>query len=117
MPRTLKVTRTLMFAVTAFTGLLIVTLLLVVGVGAESLALAAWLTVPGAVNLWLALRLPRAGIGVRRGIIALEIAFILFALAGLGQGDPRGVTNLIIPITILVLVTRPSATRFFRTAK
>jgi hypothetical protein len=38
---------------------------------------------------------------------------VLLSLSRIGQGDPRGVVNLILPVVILVLLFRPEAKAHF----
>lgn len=113
-PRTLGVVRVLMFAVAGLTIVTTAGFLLANGVSVVTLGYAAWGTWPGAASLVLALRVRHGGRWLRPSIVALQIAMVLLALARLGAGDPCGVPNLILPIVILVLVTRPSARAFFR---
>ena len=61
---------------------------------------------PGVISLVLALRIPRGGVGLRRGIIALEIFYVLLAFSRLGAGDARGAVNLVFPVVVLVLLFR-----------
>jgi hypothetical protein len=123
MPRSVKTVRILLFVVAAITALMVAIFLtlpdrarvgLMEEVNAESLGRMTWHALPGILSLWLAFRIPKAGVGTRRWIIGVEILAILRALALLGHGDPRGLFNLILPIVILVLVMLPSARRFFR---
>lgn len=117
MPKPVKIARILMLIVAGLSGLLVLVLLLVGGFSSQSLALATWIALPAALNLWLALSLPGAGLGMRRAIIALSAFYILLAVGNLGQGDPRGVTNLMIPAAVIILLTRRSAKEFFQTPK
>ena len=55
----------------------------------------------------------QSGTALRRGIIALEVFYVLLALSAIGQGDPRGVVNLVLPAVILVLLFRADAKNHF----
>jgi hypothetical protein len=113
MPGPVKAIQVLMFVAAAITAVTTLAFLVTVGITAAAVGAALWLVVPGAISLVLALRVPRGGVNLRRGIIALEIFYILLSLSRLGQGDPRGVVNMIFPIVILVLLFRREAKDHF----
>ncbi|MGH2813370.1 MAG: hypothetical protein ACRDI1_11775 [Actinomycetota bacterium] len=113
MPGPVKAIRILMFVVAGITFLTTLALLVAEGVGAESVGTGIWYTAPAVVTLALARRIPDGGTRLRRGIIALEIFYILLALGRIGQGDPRGLPNLIIPIVLLVLLFRSTVKSHF----
>ncbi|MEV3927154.1 hypothetical protein [Actinomadura coerulea] len=113
MPNQVKTVRVLMFVAAGLTLVMTLAFFAAVGVTAAAIGAALWFALPGALSLLLALRVPNGGTGLRRGIIALEVFYILLSLARLGQGDPRGVLNLVLPIVILVLLFRPEAKAYF----
>jgi hypothetical protein len=113
MPKPVKAARILMFIVAAITLAVAAILLMVSGVSATSLGLAMWLLLPGVASFVLALKILHGGGGVRRGIIALQLVYLLLALASLGQGDPQGLVNLGFPIAVLILLFRPEARQYF----
>ncbi|MEV4007337.1 hypothetical protein [Actinomadura sp. NPDC049753] len=113
MPNQVRTVRVLMFAAAGLTLVMTLAFFAAVGVTAAAIGAALWFALPGVLSLLLALRVPNGGTGLRRGIIALEIFYILLSLARLGQGDPRGVLNLVLPIVILVLLFRPEAKAYF----
>ncbi|GGQ15805.1 hypothetical protein BKA00_006681 [Actinomadura coerulea] len=113
MPNQVKTVRVLMFVAAGLTLVMTLAFFAAVGVTAAAIGAALWFALPGALSLLLALRVPNGGTGLRRGIIALEVFYILLSLARLGQGDPRGVLNLALPIVILVLLFRPEAKAYF----
>lgn len=52
---------------------------------------------------------PRMGPGRRwvfRGVVALSVLLVLMALARRGVGELQGLTNLLLPVTLLALVSR-----------
>ena len=56
-----------------------------------------------------ALRLRSGGRPLFWGVLALQILVIVQALGSLGAADPRGVTQLLFPVAILVcILLRPS---------
>ena len=116
MPSTVKAARVLLFLAAALTALVSVLFFYATEqeVSARLLGQLTWQALPGILSLWLGFWISRCGIGIQRWIIGVEVLAILQALGNLGQGDPRGLTNLILPIAIVFLVTRPSARRYFR---
>ncbi|GAA0569693.1 hypothetical protein [Actinomadura livida] len=113
MPKQVKAVRVLMFVVAGLTFLMTLAFFVTVGVTAAAIGAAIWFALPGALSVVLALRIPRGGTALRRGIIALEVFYVLLALSAIGQDDPRGVTNLVLPAVILVLLFRPDAKAHF----
>lgn len=112
MPGTVKAIRVLLFVVAALTVIVAIGTFLYADVGDPAYAAGAvtWAALPGIASLVL-----------RRGsrvlwwcLLALEIVYILLALANLGRGDPRGITNMVLPIVILVLLFQRSSRRYFR---
>lgn len=84
------------------------------GITAVAIGGALFVLIPGTACALLAWRIPRGGRRLRIGIIAMEIVYALLALGTLGQGDPRGFPQLIIPGVVLFLITRPQAVAHFR---
>ncbi|WP_067476991.1 hypothetical protein [Actinomadura hibisca] len=113
MPKTVKAVRILMFVVAGITFVTTLAFMITVGVSAASFGAAVWAVFPGVLSLVLALRIPQGSKGLRRGIIALEIFYILLSFSRLGQGDPRGLTNMVLPIAILILVFRSEVKEYF----
>lgn len=72
----------------------------------------------GAVSLVLGLRMDKGRKPLWWGIIALQVAGILFQLSRLADGDPFALIALGFPIAILILVCRkPSRAYFSRSAQ
>lgn len=113
MSNQVKTVRVLMLVVAGLTFVTALAFLGAVGVTSAAIGATIWFVLPGAISLMLALRIPRGGVALRRGIIALEVFYILLSLSAIGQGDPRGTVNLIMPIVILVLLFRPDAKGYF----
>jgi hypothetical protein len=83
------------------------------GASAEVLGRLIWLAWPGVAALVLGLRLHRGG-RPRFQLTMVVCAFwILGALGLLGTGDPRGLTQLALPVAVLLLITRRPARDFF----
>lgn len=109
LPPSLVAARALMFAVAALSVLWSVSFLAGFGVTAENVGNAAVILVPGAGAFLLGRRMRGGDLRLRRWIIGLQLVWIFFALGRLGEGDPSGVLGFIIPIAVLVLVTRDAA--------
>jgi hypothetical protein len=109
LPGPLRATRVLLFFGAAITALLVVSALLMAGASAELIGRLVWMSWPGAAAFVIALRLQRRGKGLFWATVVVSGFWILSALAALGQGNPRGFTQLAIPVAILVLVTRPAS--------
>lgn len=116
MPGTAKAIRVLLFVAAGLTLLVVVGTFLYAGAAstAYTAGAALWVALPGIASLVLALLLRRGGRAIWACLLAVEILYILLALAGLGRGDPRGITNLLLPIVILVLLFQHSSRRYFR---
>jgi hypothetical protein len=112
-PGQVKAVRILLFVVAGLTVLTLIGFLLSGQVSAESAGLVIWASLPGVIGLVVALRLARGG-RVRFWVVVVVAALlVLGGLGALGRGDPRGITNLILPGVILFLVTRRPAREFF----
>jgi hypothetical protein len=112
-PQSVTAVRALMYVVAALAGLVAVAFLVGYGATAYNLGVAIWQAIPGVASLILASKIRGGTKGVRRGIIILQVFWILFALGRLGQGDPTGLLGLILPTFVLVLINRKSARRYF----
>jgi hypothetical protein len=113
MPGQVKAVRILLFVVAGLTVLTLIGFLSSGQVTAESTGLVIWATLPGVIGVVVAPRLARGG-RVRFWVVLLVAALlILGGLGALGRGDPRGITNLVLPGVILFLVTRRPARDFF----
>ncbi|RNL85786.1 polymorphic toxin-type HINT domain-containing protein [Halostreptopolyspora alba] len=84
------------------------------GPGTESAASAVYIALPGFLALGFGLRLPRGRRVLFWSIVALQVWLLLKALATVTEQDPRGVTQLVLPIVVLVLVTRRPARNHLR---
>lgn len=114
MPTAVKTVRVLLYVLAGATVLVIAGVLMFAGVSAELLGYLTWVCWPGIVGFVVALRMNRPG-RAKFWLIVVVAAFgILNALGSLGQGDPRGVTTLIIPILILVFVLRRASRTYFK---
>lgn len=91
------------------TFLAVVAALFWTDLNAETLGALTWIALPGILALVCALRLHSGGRPLFWGVLALQVLIIVQALGNLGAADPRGVTQLLFPIAILVCVLmRPS---------
>jgi hypothetical protein len=84
------------------------------GFSAETAGQAVWAVWPAVAAIVLARRVARGGNGLFWAIVVVGVFWVLMGLGELGQGDPRGLTSLVIPVAILILVTRAPARGFLR---
>lgn len=83
-------------------------------VTARAVGLGLWNVWPGVLALVVAGRVTRPSRTTFWLVWVVALALGLGALAALGQGDPRGVTGLALPVLIAVLVSRRSSAAFLR---
>jgi hypothetical protein len=114
MPAPVRAARVLMYLVAGLTAVLSAASLLALGVTVGTLGDVAVFALPGVASFALALLIPRGEPRLWRMIIALEAVYVVLSLARLGDGDPRGLVNLVLPVAILVLITRAPARSYFR---
>jgi hypothetical protein len=112
-PVQVKAVRILLLVVAGFTVLTLIGFLTSQQVTASAAGVAVWASLPGAAALVVALRLPRGGRVRFWVVVAIAALLVLGGLGALGRGDPRGLTNLVLPGVILFLITRRPARDFF----
>lgn len=112
LPGTLRATRILLFVGGIIGVLSTLGYLVAFGADAETLGRLTWSVWPSVAALILAFRLPGGGRKHFIWIVVVGAVWVLMGLAALGRGEPRGLTSIIIPIAILVLVTRPASRRY-----
>lgn len=79
------------------------------------LGLLLYASLPGVSAFVLSLYVRTGGIGVWRGLVAVQVWFVLGALAELSGGaGAQGVARLAIPVAVAVLLARPESRRWFR---
>lgn len=83
------------------------------GFSAENLGQVIWAAWPGIVGLVIAGRLHTGGRRTYWVIVVVAVFWLLGALGSIGQGDPRGITGLILPVATLIALTRRSSRDFF----
>jgi len=113
MPRAARAARILLFAGAGFTVLVVVEPLLEFQLSAELLGGLLWVAWPGVAAFVIALKMPHGGKRLYWAAIVVCAFWILGALGTLGHGNPLGITQLIIPISTLVLLTRRPSKDFF----
>jgi hypothetical protein len=111
-PAPLRVLRVVLFAAAGLTVLVVLAFLLSTPLTGEAVGRAIWTVWPGVAAFLLAARLDRPSRRTYWLVVGLGVVYVLLSLATVGNGDPRGITNLALPAAILVLVTRRSSRGF-----
>lgn len=114
MPDSVRTLRVLLYVWTALTLLITVGFLLSQEVTAESLGALVWSAWPGIAAYFIARGIKHGGRKRYWATVVVGAFGVLAALGSIGAGDPRGVTQLILPVAVLVAVTRPAARAFFK---
>ncbi|MFE7456971.1 Tox-REase-5 domain-containing protein [Streptomyces sp. NPDC057554] len=81
--------------------------------GAQVLGILLYASVPGVLCALLARHLRTGGRRVRWGIAAVQVWLIIGGLGNLVDGSPDGFTQLVLPVVILVLLSRPQSRAWF----
>ncbi len=103
-----------LLALVIFTTLVVLGGLLLFDITAELVGTLLWTALPGIIGLVVATRIPSGGSRTMFWlVIAVAALSLLGALGTLADADPRGITQLVIPVVLLVAVTRPAARRYF----
>jgi hypothetical protein len=82
--------------------------------GAEVLGILVYASAPGVLGALLARHVRTGGTRVRWGVVAVQVWLILGGLGNLGDGSPDGLTQLVLPVLIIVLISRPGSRAWFR---
>jgi hypothetical protein len=114
LPTSVRALRVLLYLGGFFTLLATAGFLASEGVRGETVGLAIWSAWPGVTGLVLARRLALGGRRRFRLLAVVAGFWILGALGAVGRGDPRGVSELILPVAITVALARRTAREFFR---
>ncbi|WP_432150421.1 Tox-REase-5 domain-containing protein [Streptomyces sp. bgisy029] len=81
--------------------------------GAQVLGILLYASAPGVLCALLAWHLRTGGRLVRWGIVAVQVWLIIGGLGNLADGSPDGLTQLVLPAVILVLLSRPQSRAWF----
>ncbi|WP_235618026.1 Tox-REase-5 domain-containing protein [Streptomyces sp. CB02400] len=107
-----------LFALTVLGGLgLFLTAASFDAVDGTLLAHVAYAAAPGVLGWWLARRTRQGGAGVWAGLIVVQAWLILGSVSNLADGSARGLTQLLLPLLILCLLTRPESRDWYRLAE
>jgi hypothetical protein len=109
LPQSLAAVRVLLYVGGVITLLTTLGFLVGLGVSAETAGRAIWAVWPGVAALFLARGLREGGAARFWAIVVVAAVWVFMGLAQLGRGEPRGLTSIVIPVAILILVTRPAA--------
>ncbi|MFC4561645.1 hypothetical protein ACFO4E_07235 [Nocardiopsis mangrovi] len=108
LPAPLKKARVCLY-ITAGVAVAMLAAGLLVGLDARGMGGLTGQLLPALLALPCALRLPKGRRPLFWTITVLQVWGMLGALAALGAGDPRGLTQLVLPVLVLVFITRPAA--------
>ncbi|MFF4162122.1 Tox-REase-5 domain-containing protein [Streptomyces sp. NPDC001741] len=118
MPQLLRVSRLLvhiLFAITVFGGVgLLLTAASVDALDGAVLALTLYGAAPGVAGWVLARKAWTGGVWVWRGLLAVQIWLILGGISSLRDGSLRGLTQMFLPLIILVFLSRAESRQWFR---
>ncbi len=113
-PAPVRALRVLLYLTAVLSVVIMIAYLASGPVMGETVGRAVWGVWPGLVAFVLADRLFKPSRRVYWFVVALGVVYALRALSTIGQGDPRGVTNLALPALILILVLRGSSRAYLR---
>ncbi|MBT3151556.1 hypothetical protein HTV45_11785 [Streptomyces sp. CHD11] len=120
MPRPLSRALLLVHTLFAFTVLggagLLLTAASLDAVDGALLAQVAYAAAPGVLGWWLARRTWQGGAPVWLGLIVVQAWLVLGSLSNVADGSARGLTQLLLPLLVLFLLTRPQSRDWFRLA-
>ncbi|MEU9355116.1 Tox-REase-5 domain-containing protein [Streptomyces griseoloalbus] len=104
-----------LFALTVLGGLgLLLTAASWDAVDGTLLAHVAYAAAPGVLGWWLARHTWQGGAGARIGLMVVQAWLILGSMSNLAGGSARGLTQLLLPLLILFLLTRPESRDWYR---
>ncbi|MFG2778826.1 hypothetical protein ACGFY7_13400 [Streptomyces prunicolor] len=107
-----------LFAVTLVGGLgLLMTAASYDALDGQVIALVAYAAAPGVLGWWLARRSWEGGTRVRRGLVAVQGWLILGGVVNLASGSAHGGLQLLLPILILFLLSRPESRQWYGLAE
>jgi Flp pilus assembly pilin Flp len=107
-----------LFVLTALGGLgLLLTAASLDAVDGALLAHVVYAAAPGVLGWWLARRTWSGGGGIWIGLIAVQAWLVLGSISNLADGSARGLTQLLLPLLILFLLTRPESRAWYRLAE
>ncbi|GAA3495671.1 hypothetical protein GCM10019016_027710 [Streptomyces prasinosporus] len=107
-----------LFALTALGGLgLLLTAASLDAVDGALLAHVAYAAAPGVLGWWLARRTWKGGARTRAALVAVQVWLVLGSVSTLVDGSARGFTQLLLPLLILFLLTRPESRDWYRLAE
>ncbi|MEV6161709.1 Tox-REase-5 domain-containing protein [Streptomyces sp. NPDC052052] len=81
--------------------------------GARVLGILLYASAPGVLGLLLARHVQTGGTRLWWGLIAVQVWLVLGGVANIGDGSAHGFTQVLLPVWILVLLTRPQSRAWF----
>lgn len=114
LPAPLRAARVLLLLLAAGTAVTVLAYLTAVDLSAPAVGQSLWVCVPAVVGVLVAVRLRRPSAAVLRWGLAACALWLAAAFASMAQGDLRGLTQLLLPTAVLVLLLRPASRAFLR---
>ncbi|MFJ1617058.1 Tox-REase-5 domain-containing protein [Streptomyces sp. NPDC088251] len=117
LPRPLNTVRVLLLVLFGATVLgalgLFGSALAVDAMGAEVIGILLYASLPGVLGLLLARHVRTGGRRVWWGLVAVQVWLVLGGVANIGDGSAHGFTQLLLPVLILVFLTRSQSRAWF----
>ncbi|MCX4789563.1 Tox-REase-5 domain-containing protein [Streptomyces sp. NBC_01221] len=117
LPRPLNTVRVLLLVLFGATVLgalgLFGSALAVDALGAEVIGILLYAAAPGILGLLLARHVRTGGKRVWWGLVAVQVWLVLGGVANIGDGSAHGFTQLLLPVLILVFLTRQQSRAWF----
>lgn len=113
-PRELRLVRGLLLVTALLCGFTVAGYVSLEPLSAERWGEAVWGLLPGVAAALLAFRAGPGRVGVLRGVVALAATMALLGLGRLAVGEVQGLTNLLIPLVLLLLVLRGDVRAYLR---
>ncbi|OAH13788.1 hypothetical protein [Streptomyces jeddahensis] len=114
MPRALATALMLLVVLFVLSVLPALGVLLAAPVDGAVLGALLYAIAPGTAGMLLARRMWAGGPWTGRALVGVQVWLALEALGTMAQGSGRGLTQLLLPVTLIVLLTRPASRAWFR---
>lgn len=109
LPAALRGARALMLLLAAGTAVTVLAYLAAVELSGAAVGQSLWVCLPAVIAARVALRLRTGRTTLLRWGLGACGLWVLAALAAVVEGDPRGLTQLLVPVLVLVLLLQPTS--------